>query len=46
MDPSFLKMRYPTYWRYDGLVALKVMAEAGLIRDERCAEALDLPARR
>ena len=42
MDPRFLELRYPAYWRYDVLFGLKVMAETGLIRDERCAEALDL----
>jgi len=37
---SFLKLRYPHYWHYDILIALKVMAEAGLIGDPRCEEAL------
>jgi hypothetical protein len=41
---SFLKLRYPHYWHYDILVALKVMAEAGYIGDPRCAEALDVLA--
>jgi len=39
---SFLKLRYPHYWYYDILIALKVMAEAGFIRDPRCEEALDI----
>ncbi|MGC9346515.1 MAG: hypothetical protein ACP5JG_00125, partial [Anaerolineae bacterium] len=39
---SFLKLRYPHYWHYDILIALKVMAEAGYIDDPRCEEALDL----
>jgi len=39
---SFLKLRYPHYWHYDILIALKVMAEAGHIGDPRCAEALDI----
>ncbi|MBT3374700.1 MAG: hypothetical protein HN742_28660 [Lentisphaerae bacterium] len=39
---SFLRLRYPHYWHYDILIALKVMAEAGRIGDCRCAEALDL----
>ena len=39
---SFLKLRYPHYWHYDILVALKVMAEAGFIGDPRCEEALDI----
>jgi hypothetical protein len=39
--PDFLLLHYPCYWHYDILFGLKVMAEAGLIGDERCAEALD-----
>jgi hypothetical protein len=39
---SFLQLRYPTYWHYGILVALKVMVEAGYIDDPRCAEALDV----
>ena len=39
---SFLKLRYPHYWHYDILIALKVMAEAGCIGDPRCEEALDV----
>ncbi len=42
MDPNFLKLHYPCYWHYDLLFGLKVMAEAGLIEDPRCAEALNL----
>jgi hypothetical protein len=39
---SFLKLRYPHYWHYDILIALKIMVEAGLIKDPRCEEALDI----
>jgi len=39
---SFLKLRYPHYWHYDILIALKVMVEAGRITDARCEEALDI----
>lgn len=39
---SFLKLRYPHYWHYDILIALKVMAEAGRLDDPRCDEALDV----
>ena len=39
---SFLKLRYPHYWQYDILIALKVMAEAGRLDDPRCDEALDV----
>ena len=39
---SFLKLKYPPYWHYNILIALKVMAEAGYIGDPRCEEALDI----
>ena len=39
---DFTKLHYPCYWHYDILFALKVMAEAGFVGDERCREALDL----
>jgi hypothetical protein len=39
---DFTKLHYPSYWHYDILSGLKVMAEAGLIGDPRCSEALDL----
>lgn len=39
---KFVHLRYPCYYEYDILFALKVMAEAGLIEDRRCNEALDL----
>ncbi|MGQ9554311.1 MAG: hypothetical protein ACUVWR_09380 [Anaerolineae bacterium] len=42
ISPDFVKLHYPCYWHYDILFALKVMAEAGFIRDPRCHEALDL----
>lgn len=35
-------LHYPCYWHYDILFALKVMAEAGFLQDERCREALDV----
>ncbi len=38
---EFVQLHYPLYWHYDILGGLKVMAEAGFIRDERCAAALD-----
>ena len=41
MDPEFLLLCYPSYWHYDILSGLRVMAEAGFIRDRRCTEALD-----
>lgn len=39
---EFVELHYPCYWHYDILFGLKVMAEAGLIRDPRCNEALNL----
>ena len=39
---SFLSLRYPHYWVYDILIALKVIVEAGFIGDPRCQEALDV----
>ncbi len=42
IDDNFVLLHFPCYWHYDILMALKVMHEAGFIRDERCAEALDL----
>ena len=42
MNPTFLKLHYPAYWHYDVLIGLKVMAEAGFIKDNRCSDALDL----
>jgi len=42
IHPSFLKLHYPCYWHYDILFALTVLAEAGLVTDPRCREALAL----
>jgi hypothetical protein len=42
MDRHFVLLHYPTYWHYDILFGLKVMAEAGYISDPRCQEALNL----
>ncbi len=39
---DFIRLHYPCYWHYDILFGLKVMAETGLIHDERCRDALDL----
>jgi hypothetical protein len=40
--PDFVALHYPHYWHYDVLGGLTAMAEAGKIRDPRCADALDL----
>jgi hypothetical protein len=42
MDDNFMKLHYPSYWHYDILFGLKVMAEAGFIDDPRCIEALEI----
>ena len=39
---EFALLHYPLYWHYDVLHGLKAMAEAGLVGDPRCGEALDL----
>ncbi|MHC4592703.1 MAG: prenyltransferase/squalene oxidase repeat-containing protein [Planctomycetota bacterium] len=41
MNGDFVTLHYPCYWHYDVLSGLKVMAEARLIGDRRCQEALD-----
>ncbi|MDH3944677.1 MAG: hypothetical protein OEV06_11340, partial [Anaerolineae bacterium] len=42
MNSDFKALHYPCYWHYDILYALKVLAEAGMISDPRCGDALDL----
>ncbi len=42
IEPAFVQLHYPYYWRYNILYALRVLAEIGAIGDPRCAEALDL----
>jgi hypothetical protein len=42
MDPHFVLLCYPYYWRYNILASLVVMVEAGFISDPRCTDALDL----
>jgi hypothetical protein len=39
---GFTKLHFPCYWHYDILFGLKVLAEAGFIKDKRCSDALDL----
>jgi hypothetical protein len=41
MNKRFMLLHYPCYWHYDILFGLKVLAEAGLIGERRCTEALD-----
>ncbi len=42
IDRQFTLLHYPCYWHYDILFGLKVLAEAGHIKDDRCADSLDL----
>src|SRR5271154_5783720 len=42
ISPHMLRPKFPRYWHYDYLGALKAMAEMGLINDPRCADALEL----
>jgi hypothetical protein len=42
MQPEFLILHYPTYWRYDILIGLKTMADAGFLDEPRCEDALNL----
>jgi hypothetical protein len=42
MDKHFVRLSYPSYWHYNILLGLKVMADIGCLDDPRCGEALDL----
>ena len=42
ITPRFLEIHYPYHWRYNILHGLKAMAEAGLVRDRRCREAIEV----
>lgn len=42
INPEFIQLHYPCYWKYDILFALKVMAEVGYIDDPRCEDALEI----
>ena len=46
ISPHWVRPKYPRYWHYDMLGGLVAMAEMGLIQDPRCADALDLLARK
>jgi hypothetical protein len=39
---DFVHLHYPCYWHYDILFGLKVMVEAGFIKDQRCKKAIKL----
>jgi hypothetical protein len=40
ISDDFVRLHYPCYWHYDILFGMKVFAETGFIRDERCEDAL------
>ncbi|MHA1126414.1 MAG: hypothetical protein ACTSSB_09550 [Candidatus Heimdallarchaeota archaeon] len=42
INKKWLLLRYPSYWHYDILSILKVLAETGKIQDKRCNDGLDL----
>ncbi len=42
MNDEFILLHYPCYWHYDILAGLKVMSEAGFVKDPRCIRALEL----
>jgi hypothetical protein len=42
LDHNFILLHYPSYWHYDILFGLKVLADAGILGDPRCGMALDL----
>jgi len=41
INPEWLQLHWPAYWHYDVLLGLRAITEAGLVRDDRCREALD-----
>ena len=46
ISPHMTRPKYPRYWHYDMLGGLVAMAEMGLVKDPRCADALDLLERK
>jgi hypothetical protein len=42
IDPTWTRFSYPTYWHYDVLRGLDYMRAAGVLPDERLAEAIQL----
>lgn len=44
MNPQYVLLHFPLYWRYDFLYGLKAIAECGRLDDPRCTDALDLLA--
>jgi hypothetical protein len=46
INPQWLELRWPSYWRYDILRALLILSRLGRISDPRAAHALDELERR
>ena len=44
IHPDFLKLRYPPYWHYNVLAALRALRRIGRLYDPRAAEAVDVIA--
>jgi len=42
IDGKWTKLSYPSYWMYNFLFGLKVIAECGKVKDPRCEDALQL----
>jgi hypothetical protein len=42
INKKWIMLRYPSYWHYDILSVLKVLAEVGKLQDKRCDDGLDL----
>ena len=42
IDRKWTKLSYPSYWMYNFLFGLKVIAECGKVKDPRCEDALQL----
>ena len=42
IDPAWTQFSFPTRWHYDVLRGLDYLRSAGVVPDERCAEAIDL----
>ncbi|MFX1506933.1 MAG: hypothetical protein ACFFDC_12585 [Promethearchaeota archaeon] len=42
INNKWIKLSYPSYWMYNFLFGLKVIAECGKVKDPRCVEALQL----
>ena len=42
MQPEFIRLSHPSYWKYDILVGLELMLLADRLSDPRCKPALEL----